>query len=344
MEDQTFINQYSYTDTTDEFSAQYIADALGGDFTRQSFSSNQSFSFNLAYMETPTDQRSAKQLKTTDSWNSYRSTTDQNNQLISTPLNFISFSRNGQSSPMDPLQASQVCGKVVGDHANPKEEMVSPGNKKIMFPSDVSYLNVVNYASKGNQQGRKGTSMANNQQSCSKDHVMAERKRRQKLNQRFIALSAIVPGLKKMDKASVLGDAIKYLKQLQEKAKTLEEQTTKKTVESVIFLKKTKIYADDKNSSSSNENSVVGSTYDEPLPEIEARVSYNNVLIRIHCEKHNGMFAKILSQIEKLHLSVISSNAIPFYDSSLDITITAHMNAEYSMTVKDLVKSLRSVV
>ncbi|KAI3964726.1 hypothetical protein MKW92_010517 [Papaver armeniacum] len=348
MGDQTFINQYSYMDTIDEFSTQHIVDALGEDFTRQSFSSNQSFSVNLAFMETPTDQRSAKQLKTTDSWNSYRSTTDQNNQLISTPLNFISFSRNGQSSPMDPLQASQVCGKVVGDHVNPKEELVSPGNKKMMFPSDVSYLNVVNYASKGNQHGKKSTTtaaaMANNQQSCTKDHVMAERKRRQKLNQRFIALSAVVPGLKKMDKASVLGDAIKYLKQLQEKAKTLEEQTTKKTVESVIFLKKTQIYADDKNSSSSSGNSVAGSTYDEPLPEIEVRVSHNNVLIRIYCEKHNGVFAKILSQIEKLHLSVISSNAIPFDDSSLAITITAQMNAEYSMMVKDLVKSLRSVV
>ncbi|XP_026408207.1 transcription factor NAI1-like [Papaver somniferum] len=173
---------------------------------------------------------------------------------------------------------------------------------------------------------------------------MAERKRRQKLNQRFIALSAVVPGLKKMDKASVLGDAIKYLKQLQQKAKTLEEQNVGKTVESVIFLKKTQIYADDKISSSSKENSAAGSTYDEPLPEIEARVSQNNVLIRIHCEKHNGVFAKILSQIEKLHLSVISSHAIPFNDSSLAITITAQMNAEYSMTVKALVKSLPSVV
>ncbi|KAI3867697.1 hypothetical protein MKX03_012570 [Papaver bracteatum] len=231
---------------------------------------------------------------------------------------------------MDSLHASQVCGNIVGDYVNPKEVVVSPGNKKMMFPSDVSYLNVVNSASKGNQQGRKGTStaaMANNQQSCTKDHVMAERKRRQKLNQRFIALSALVPGLKKMDKASVLGDAIKYLKQLHEKAKALEEQTSNKT-----------------NLSSSNENSVVGSTYDEPLPEIEARVSQSNVLIRIHCENHNGVFAKILSQIEKLHLSIISSNAIPFDDSSLAITITAQMNAEYSMTVKDLVKSLRSVV
>ncbi|KAE8654385.1 hypothetical protein F3Y22_tig00117048pilonHSYRG00151 [Hibiscus syriacus] len=40
------------------------------------------------------------------------------------------------------------------------------------------------------------------------DTALAERKRREKLSQKFIALSALVPGLKKMDKATVLGDAI----------------------------------------------------------------------------------------------------------------------------------------
>ncbi|KAI3958790.1 hypothetical protein MKX01_023466 [Papaver californicum] len=346
MEDQTFINQHSYMDTIDEFTAQQIAAALGGDFTRQSFSSSYP-----AYMETTTTgQRSAKQIKTSDSWNY---TIDQNHQRITTPppaesaspSKFLSFGKNSQSSLTRPHQASQICG-TVGSPVNPKEEVVSPGKNNPMFPSDVSYMKM-NSASKGKQQGQKRTStaaMADNQQSCTKDHVMAERKRREKLSLRFIALSALVPGLKKMDKASVLGDAVKYLKQLQEKVKTLEEQTTKKTVESVIFLKKTQIYADDNDLSSSNENSVTGSIYNEPLPEIEARVSHKNVLIRIHCEKRKGVFVKILSQIEKLHLSIMNSNAIPFDDSSLAITVTAQMNAEYSMTVKDLVQSLRSVV
>ncbi|XP_026428680.1 transcription factor NAI1-like [Papaver somniferum] len=216
-----------------------------------------------------------------------------------------------------------------------------------MLPSDVPCMNA-NSASKQQGLKRKRTSttatMANNSHST-KEHVVAEKKRREKLNQRFIALSAIVPGLKKVDKASVLGDAVKYLTQLQEKVKTLEERTTKKTVESVIFLKKTQMFADENDSSSSSENSVAGLINDETLPEIEARVSHKNILIRIHCEKHTGVLVKILSQIENLHLSIISSNAIPFDDdSSLAITITAQMNAKYSMTVKDLVKSLRSIV
>ncbi|KAJ6315266.1 hypothetical protein OIU78_018702 [Salix suchowensis] len=66
-------------------------------------------------------------------------------------------------------------------------------------------------------QGPKRINTNGTRLSQSQDHIIAERKRREKLSQRFIALSAVVPGLKKMDKASVLGDAIKYLKQLQDK-------------------------------------------------------------------------------------------------------------------------------
>ncbi|KAF6142383.1 hypothetical protein GIB67_033810 [Kingdonia uniflora] len=67
--------------------------------------------------------------------------------------------------------------------------------------------------------------------SLAKDHVIAERKRRKKFSQRLIALSAMIPGLKKMDKATVLGDAIKYLKELQERVNSLEAQSAMKTTE-----------------------------------------------------------------------------------------------------------------
>ncbi|XVF17443.1 hypothetical protein REPUB_Repub10bG0122700 [Reevesia pubescens] len=170
------------------------------------------------------------------------------------------------------------------------------------------------------------------------DHVIAERKRREKLSQRFISLSALIPGLKKTDKASVLGDAIKYMKQLQEQVNNLEEQVAKKTVESVIFVRKTQIYADDE-TSSSDEN--FHSQSNKPFPEIEARVSDKDVLIRIHCEKNKGCISNIINEVEKLHLSVLNSNVLPFGQATIDITIVAQMEAEFSMTLKDLVKKLR---
>ncbi|XVF59177.1 hypothetical protein PTKIN_Ptkin07bG0254600 [Pterospermum kingtungense] len=170
------------------------------------------------------------------------------------------------------------------------------------------------------------------------DHVIAERKRREKQSQRFISLSALIPGLKKTDKASILEGAMNYLKQLQEQVTTLEEQVAKKKVESAVYVRKTQIYADDE-TSSSDEN--FDSRSNKPFSEIEARVSDKDVLIRILCEKNKGSIANIINEVEKLHLSVLSTNALPFGQATLNITIVAQMEAEFSMTVKDLVKSLR---
>lgn len=125
-----------------------------------------------------------------------------------------------------------------------------------------------------------------------------------------------------MDKASVLGDAIKYMKQLQEKVKTLEEQMRKKNMEQVVFVRKSQLFAD-KDNSSSDEN--FGGPFNEPLPEIEARVCDKNVLIRIHCEKRKGVMEKTIAEIEKLHLTVINSSCMTFGSSALDVTIIAQV-------------------
>nr|XP_018677684.1 PREDICTED: transcription factor bHLH25-like isoform X2 [Musa acuminata subsp. malaccensis]XP_018677685.1 PREDICTED: transcription factor bHLH25-like isoform X2 [Musa acuminata subsp. malaccensis] len=181
--------------------------------------------------------------------------------------------------------------------------------------------------------GTKRPSMGNSSASHNQEHVMAERKRREKLTQRFIALSAVVPGLKKllwkMDKASVLGDAIKYLKQLQEKVKSLEDQVAKRNTESTVLAKR-----------SYDERQRCGSL----LVEIEARVFQKSILIKIHCENQKGVLVKALSEIEKLHLSVICTSAMSFAISSLDITVMTQIEEEFCMTAKDLVKKLNSAL
>uniref|UniRef100_A0A7N0R8R9 BHLH domain-containing protein n=1 Tax=Kalanchoe fedtschenkoi TaxID=63787 RepID=A0A7N0R8R9_KALFE len=171
---------------------------------------------------------------------------------------------------------------------------------------------------------------ATTRSSGAQDHIVAERKRREKLNQRIIALSAVVPGLKKKDKASVLAEAIKYLKQLQERVKILEEQTKgNKTTQSAVVLRKAKlIIADDDANQKpfSGEMFIEGTPTEELLPEIEARVCERNVLIRIHCDKKKGVLEKTLSEIVKLRLTLVSSSVITFGSSALDITIAAQVN------------------
>ncbi|KAL5209503.1 hypothetical protein ABZP36_005126 [Zizania latifolia] len=173
--------------------------------------------------------------------------------------------------------------------------------------------------------------------SQNQEHILAERKRREKLSQRFIALSKIVPGLKKMDKASVLSDAIKYVKQLQEHVKGLEEEARRRPVEAAVLVKKSQLSVADDDASSSDENFDGGET---GLPEIEARLSERTVLVKIHCENRKGALITALSEVESIGLTIMNTNVLPFTTSSLDITIMATAGEDFSLSVKDIVKKL----
>ncbi|KAE9600542.1 putative transcription factor bHLH family [Lupinus albus] len=176
------------------------------------------------------------------------------------------------------------------------------------------------------------------------NHIMAERKRRQELTERFIALSATIPGLKKIDKASILSEAITYVKQLKKRVEDLEEQRCCKKirVESVSFINKTNFY-NDEGSVSGDKKTNFDDTHElnVSLPEVEARVLEKEVLIRIHCKNQNGTIIKILTHLKSLHLSTISNSVLPFGNSFLDITIIAQMGEKYNLSVKEVVKSLR---
>ncbi|OWM66151.1 transcription factor bHLH18-like [Punica granatum] len=256
----------------------------------------------------------------------------------------ISFGNSG-SPPIKTKSEKFYGADGTGQAVKPKTETIS-SDGNLSFQSHLisqgdSYQigeNIEAISGQGKYSNKRAHASMSRAPLHGQDHVMAERKRREKLSQHFVALSAVVPGLKKMDKASVLGEAAKYVKELQERLKKLEEEALRKTVESVVLVRKSQVTTDD-DSSSSDENSCNQS--DQELPEIEARVSGKHILIRVHCERRHGYISKIVNLIEKLNLSVISNSVIPFGSSILDITIVAQMDGNFSVTIEDLVRNLR---
>ncbi|KAF7814457.1 transcription factor bHLH18-like [Senna tora] len=195
-------------------------------------------------------------------------------------------------------------------------------------------------------------------------HIMAERKRRQDLTQKFIALSATIPGLKKIDKASVLCEAINYVKQLQERVRELEkintEKTTTTTKRSSITSSSSSHHHHHSQVCTSKGGATAATTTTttnkcnvnneaakcdqvSALPEMEARVLGKQVLIRIHCHvrQQNDIMMNVMAFLPRIHLSLLSCTLLPFGNSaSTIITITAQMEDEYCLTPNDLLNHL----
>jgi len=120
------------------------------------------------------------------------------------------------------------------------------------------------------------------------------------------------------DKSSILCEAISYVKELQGRVTELEERN-KRGKEAVMILNKS-----DEDSSNSSETD--SKDWCRMLPDIEARVMENEVLIEIHCEKEEGVELKLLDHLENLHLCVIATSVLPFGNSTLGITIVAQVH------------------
>ncbi|CAL5197153.1 unnamed protein product [Lathyrus oleraceus] len=136
------------------------------------------------------------------------------------------------------------------------------------------------------------------------NHVEAERQRREKLNQRFYALRAVVPNVSKMDKASLLGDAISYINELKLKLQGLESSkgdvekeldTTRKELE--IATKKPVRLNEEEKEKPENNSKLIDL-------DIDVKIMGWDAMIRIQCSKKNHPAAKLMAALKELDLDV----------------------------------------
>ncbi|XP_010531704.1 PREDICTED: transcription factor MYC2-like [Tarenaya hassleriana] len=134
------------------------------------------------------------------------------------------------------------------------------------------------------------------------NHVEAERQRREKLNQRFYALRAVVPNVSKMDKASLLGDAISYINELKSKLQRTESEKTQ--IECQLENLKSELAG--RNANAGNRDcGDSSSAVSKPIGmEIEVKIIGWDAMIRIESSKRNHPAARLMSALKDLELEV----------------------------------------
>ncbi|KAM3322298.1 transcription factor MYC2 [Capsicum chacoense] len=139
------------------------------------------------------------------------------------------------------------------------------------------------------------------------NHVEAERQRREKLNQRFYALRAVVPNVSKMDKASLLGDAISYINEL--KSKLHNTESDKEDLKSQIEDLKKELASKESRRPGQpppNQDLKMSSHIGTKIvdAEIDIKIMGWDVMIRVQCNKKNHPAARFMAALMELDLDV----------------------------------------
>ncbi|CAL0314147.1 unnamed protein product [Lupinus luteus] len=169
---------------------------------------------------------------------------------------------------------------------------------------DLESSRVVQLEKRPRKRGRK---LANGREEPL-NHVEAERQRREKLNQKFYALRAVVPNVSEMDKASLMGDAISYITGLESKLQNLESDKDGLEKQLDAVKKKLKKHTKDSGASPPLDKELkmlnnVGS-YKLIDLDIEVKIIGWDVMIRIQCSKKNNPAARLMVALMEVDLDV----------------------------------------
>ncbi|PIN00058.1 hypothetical protein CDL12_27440 [Handroanthus impetiginosus] len=134
-------------------------------------------------------------------------------------------------------------------------------------------------------------------------NLMAERRRRKRLNDRLSMLRSVVPKISKMDRTSILGDTIDYMKELLERINALQEEMDLGSSQ----LSSMSIFKDVKPSELLVRNS--------PKFDVERRNS--DTRIEICCSSKPGLLLSTVTTLEALGLEIQQCVISSFNDFGL---------------------------
>ncbi|KAI3524166.1 hypothetical protein L1887_02818 [Cichorium endivia] len=162
------------------------------------------------------------------------------------------------------------------------------------------------------------------QSSAASKNIVSERNRRKKLNDRLFALRAVVPNISKMDKASIIKDAIDYIQHLHEQERIIQDEIMKlesRKSESGVydFDQETVFMTTERSKKKRIEQSPDASESKAfPVEILELKVSYvgeKTALVSLKCRKRRDTMVKVCEVFESMKLDVVTANITAFPDT-----------------------------
>ncbi|WOH10237.1 hypothetical protein DCAR_0729703 [Daucus carota subsp. sativus] len=158
-------------------------------------------------------------------------------------------------------------------------------------------------------------------------NLMAERRRRKRLNDRLSMLRSIVPKISKMDRTSIVGDTIDYVKDLQERIHKLKEEVDTEAESNHMNLM-----------ASSNEDT------NEVIPisptKFDVERKDESTRIEICCATKPGLLLSTVETIEALGLDIQQCVVSCFSDFSLQATCSEAVDNQKFVGCEDIKQEL----
>ncbi|KAK7385430.1 hypothetical protein VNO78_31148 [Psophocarpus tetragonolobus] len=188
-----------------------------------------------------------------------------------------------------------------------------------MEPSPSPEMPVFNTDSCGERKNR-----AKKLQGQPSKNLMAERRRRKRLNDRLSMLRSIVPKISKMDRTAILGDTIDYMKELLEKINNLKQEIE-------VDSNMASIFKDVK----PNEITVKNS----PKFDVERR-NVNNTRVEICCAGKPDLLLSTVNTLETLGLEIQQCVISCFNDFTVQASCSEELQQKTVLSSEDIKQAL----
>ncbi|CAL9104292.1 unnamed protein product [Musa textilis] len=157
-------------------------------------------------------------------------------------------------------------------------------------------------------------------------NLMAERRRRKRLNDRLSMLRSVVPKISKMDRTSILGDAIDYMKELLERIKRMKEEIDVGPEQANLLS----IFEE------LNSNEIL--VRNSPKFDVERRD--NDTRIEICCAAKPGLLLSTVSTLEALGLEIQQCVVSCFNDFGMQASCSEVTDQRAAISADDIKQAL----